>query len=68
MELLRANPKLSMREMTRVLREEIGIKRGKDWVSEKRYELLQENGGKLSGAGGFPPPKTHTSTPHTKCG
>jgi hypothetical protein len=47
-DLLKANPKLSVREMSRVLKD-AGIRRGKDWVQEKRYELIQENGGKLSG-------------------
>ena len=47
-ELLRANPKLSARDTALVLME-AGIRRGKDWVREKRYELLQENGGRLPG-------------------
>lgn len=46
MDLLRANAKLSVREMSRLLKD-AGISRGKDWVSAKRFELLQENGGNL---------------------
>jgi hypothetical protein len=44
MNLLRANPKLSTRETARLLKD-AGIKRGKDWVLDKRYALMQENGG-----------------------
>ena len=44
MELLRANPKLSTREMAQLLTES-GIRRGKDWVLKTRYQLMQESGG-----------------------
>src|SRR6266478_3539618 len=43
MELLRANPKLSTREMAQLLTES-GIRRGKDWVLKTRYQLMQESG------------------------
>jgi hypothetical protein len=43
-ELLKANPKLSCRLMSALLKEN-GIKRSKDWVQTKRFELSQENGG-----------------------
>lgn len=42
--LLKANPKLSSRPMSALLKEN-GIKRSKDWVQTKRHELSQENGG-----------------------
>ncbi|MGE5112989.1 MAG: hypothetical protein ACM3JB_19145, partial [Acidobacteriaceae bacterium] len=44
--LLKANPTLSGRLMSALLKES-GIQRSKDWVREKRYELLQENGGSV---------------------
>jgi hypothetical protein len=47
-EFLRANPNMSLRETARALKD-VGIARSKDWVMDKRYELLQENGGKLRG-------------------
>jgi hypothetical protein len=48
LEFIKANPKLSMREVARAL-EEAGMKRSKDWVQERRYQLMQENGGRLPG-------------------
>ena len=39
-EFLKANPKLSAREAVTKL-EELGIKRGKTWVSGQRYKLMQ---------------------------
>jgi hypothetical protein len=44
--LIKANPKLSIRKMVELLKEN-GIKRGKDWVQTKRYELVQKNGGQM---------------------
>jgi len=38
--------KLSVRKMVELLKEN-GIKRGKDWVQTKRYELVQKNGGQM---------------------
>ncbi len=46
MTLLRTHPKLSLRDSAVMLKER-GIRRGKDWVSKARYELLQENGGTM---------------------
>lgn len=43
-ELLKANPKLSLRLVSALLKEN-GIKRSKNWVHTKRHELSQENGG-----------------------
>ncbi|HEY1800974.1 MAG TPA: AAA family ATPase [Terriglobales bacterium] len=48
MALLRANPKVSTREMARMLND-AGMRRGKDWVLEKRYEIMQ---GVVSAEGG----------------
>jgi hypothetical protein len=45
--LLKENAKLSIREISALLKER-GIKRGKTWVSERRYELIQANGGKMN--------------------
>jgi len=45
--LIKANPKLSIRKMVELLKEN-GIKRGKDWVQTKRYELVQKNGGQMT--------------------
>jgi len=50
LEFLRVNPKLSVRLTSQALKE-AGIRRSKDWVQEKRYELMQANGGQLSGSG-----------------
>jgi hypothetical protein len=47
LDFLKENPKMSVREVSRALKD-MGIKRSKDWVHEKRYELLQENGGRLA--------------------
>ncbi len=44
--LIQANPKLSVRKAVELLKEN-GIKRGKDWVQTKRYELVQKNGGRM---------------------
>ena len=44
--LIKANPKLSVRKTVELLKEN-GIKRGKDWVQTKRYELVQKNGGQM---------------------
>ena len=44
--LIKANPKLSIRKTVDLLKEN-GIKRGKDWVQAKRYELVQKNGGQM---------------------
>jgi hypothetical protein len=44
--LIKANPKLSVRKAVELLKEN-GIKRGKDWVQTKRYELVQKNGGQM---------------------
>jgi len=44
--LIKANPKLSVRKTVEL--KENGIKRGKDWVQTKRYELVQKNGGQMS--------------------
>jgi hypothetical protein len=44
--LIRANPKLSVRKTVELLKEN-GIKRGKDWIQTKRYELVQKNGGQM---------------------
>jgi hypothetical protein len=44
--LIKANPKLSVRKTVELLKAS-GIKRGKDWVQTKRYELVQKNGGQL---------------------
>jgi AAA domain/Primase C terminal 1 (PriCT-1) len=40
MELLRANPKMSVRDTVSALKA-AGIRRGKTWVTDKRYELMQ---------------------------
>ena len=48
MQLLQDNPALSVRDIVAKFKE-AGIRRGKSWVHEKRYEMLQTNGGKLSG-------------------
>jgi len=45
-ELIKANMKLSNAKMAELLKGE-GIKRGKDWVRAKRYELIQANGGQM---------------------
>lgn len=42
-EFLKANPKLSVREAVDRLRD-MGIKRGKTWVGEQRYELRKARG------------------------
>jgi RecA-family ATPase len=47
LDFLKVNPKMSARDVEYALKER-GIKRGKSWVSNQRYELMQENGGKLS--------------------
>jgi hypothetical protein len=44
--LIKANPKLSVRKTVELLIEN-DIKRGKDWVQTKRYELVQKNGGQM---------------------
>jgi hypothetical protein len=44
--LIKANPKLSVRKAVELLKDS-GIKRGKDWVQTKRYELMQKNGGQM---------------------
>jgi hypothetical protein len=44
--IIEANPKLSVRKTVELLKEN-GIKRGKDWVQTKRYELAQKNGGQM---------------------
>jgi hypothetical protein len=44
--LIKANPELSVRKMVELLKEN-SIKRGKDWVQGKRYELVQKNGGQM---------------------
>jgi hypothetical protein len=44
--LIKANPKLSVRKAVELLKEN-GIKRGKDWVQGKRYELIQKDGGQM---------------------
>jgi hypothetical protein len=44
--LIKANPKLSVRKSVELLKES-GIKRGKDWIQTKRYELAQKNGGQM---------------------
>jgi hypothetical protein len=46
MALVKANPKLSLRKMADLLHEN-GIKRSANWVSERRHDLLQENGGMM---------------------
>src|ERR1051326_3812155 len=46
-ELLKTNNALSCRDLTALLKAN-GIKRGKTWINEKRYELLQAAGGSLS--------------------
>ena len=48
MEFLKAHPKLSSREAAKAMKD-AGIPRSKDWVQRKRYELMQEDGGKLPG-------------------
>jgi hypothetical protein len=45
-EFLKANPKMSLREIVYALKER-DIVRGKSWVSNQRYELMQD-GGQLS--------------------
>ncbi|MGH9497792.1 MAG: AAA family ATPase [Terriglobales bacterium] len=47
---IRTNPKMSMREVSRALKEQ-GIKRSKDWVHERRYEMMQKDGGCLPDVG-----------------
>jgi hypothetical protein len=47
--ILRQNPGLSVRDTALKLKE-AGIRRGKTWVSDRRYEMIQENGGKLPGS------------------
>ena len=42
-EFLKTNPNLSVRDAVDRLRE-MGIKRGKTWVSEQRYELRKARG------------------------
>jgi hypothetical protein len=37
--IIKNNPKASLRELARLLKE-AGIKRGKSWIGDKRYELL----------------------------
>jgi hypothetical protein len=49
MEFLRANPKMSSRDAARALKE-AGIKRSKDWVQAKRYEMMQDGGGRDLGS------------------
>ena len=44
--LIKANAKLSVRKTVDLLKAN-GIKRGKDWVQTKRYELMQEKGGQM---------------------
>lgn len=44
--VIKANPKMSVRKTVELLKES-GIKRGKDWVQTKRYELMQKNGGQM---------------------
>jgi len=46
LQVIRDNPGLSARDIATKLKE-MRIKRGKSWVNEKRYEILQQNGGKL---------------------
>ncbi|HSZ03071.1 MAG TPA: AAA family ATPase [Terriglobales bacterium] len=45
LEFLKANPKMSLRDIVYAMKER-GIVRGKSWVSNQRYELMQD--GKLS--------------------
>lgn len=45
-ELLRLNPKLSIRDSVKMLADH-KIKRGRDWVSTKRADLLQASGGEM---------------------
>jgi AAA domain len=47
LQILRDNPDLSLRDTVAALKK-AGIGRGKDWVKQRRYELLQERGGCLS--------------------
>jgi len=44
--LIKANPKLSVRKMVELLKER-GIKRGKDWIQGRRFDLLQKSGGQM---------------------
>jgi hypothetical protein len=44
--LIKTHPKLSVRKAVDLLKEN-GIKRGKDWVQTKRYDLVQKNGGQM---------------------
>lgn len=46
---LRANPKMSARDTALALKA-LGIKRGKTWIADKKYSIMQEGGdGDLSG-------------------
>ena len=42
--IIKANPTLSVRKTVELLKGN-GIKRGKDWVQTKRYELQRRDGG-----------------------
>jgi hypothetical protein len=44
--LIKANPKLSVRKTVELLKES-GIRRGKDWIQGKRFDLIQKNGGQM---------------------
>lgn len=44
--ILKAHPKLPLRKTCEMLKEH-GIKRGKDWVREKRNEIIQATGGTM---------------------
>jgi hypothetical protein len=44
--LIKANPRLSVRKTVELLKGN-GIKRGKDWIQNKRFDLMQKNGGQM---------------------
>jgi hypothetical protein len=46
--LIEANRQLPVRALVLKLKD-AGIERSKSWVDNKRYEILQRNGGKLTG-------------------
>jgi hypothetical protein len=45
-QFLKDHPEMSLRDTAQGLKG-AGIRRGKDWVRDRRYEMLQENGGQM---------------------